>query len=120
MLSNFFTLIKIGRALAKSNSLSIFEEFYKPPLSIKVLIKIFGFTTFNKDSANFQSMPPHLPDFEEVLSEFFYVLLFSHSLLTLFPRMLSVAKLKCCPKTFQSRMRGCSFSDCFGPQPLSC
>jgi len=52
MLSNFFTLIKIGRALAKSNSLSIFEEFYKPPLSIKVLIKIFGFTTFNKDSAN--------------------------------------------------------------------
>ena len=47
MLSNFFTLIKIGRALAKSNSLSIFEEFYKPPLSIKVLIKIFGFTTFN-------------------------------------------------------------------------
>lgn len=52
MLSNFFTLIKIGRALARSNSLSIFEEFYKPPLSIKVLIKIFGFTTFNKDSAN--------------------------------------------------------------------
>ena len=52
MLSNFFTLIKIGRALAKSNSLSIFEEFYKPPLSIKVLIKIFGFTNFNKDSAN--------------------------------------------------------------------
>ena len=52
MLSNFFTLIKIGRALAKSNSLSIFEEFYKPPLSIKLLIKIFGFTTFNKDSAN--------------------------------------------------------------------
>ena len=52
MVSNFFTLIKIGRALAKSNSLSIFEEFYKPPLSIKVLIKIFGFTTFNKDSAN--------------------------------------------------------------------
>ena len=68
--------------------------------------------------ANSQSMPPHLPDFEEVLSEFFYVLLFSQSLLTPFPRMLSVAKLKCCPKTFQPRMRGCSFSECFGPQPL--
>ena len=50
MLSNFFSLIKIGRALAKSNSLSVFEEFYKPPLSIKILIKIFGFTTFNKDT----------------------------------------------------------------------
>ncbi|NCU48422.1 MAG: 2-polyprenylphenol 6-hydroxylase [Candidatus Fonsibacter lacus] len=52
MLSNFFSLIKIGRALAKSNSLSVFEEFYKPPLSIKILIKIFGFTTFNKDTDN--------------------------------------------------------------------
>ena len=42
MLSNFFTLIKIGRALAKSNSLSIFEEFYKPPLSIKVFLRFLA------------------------------------------------------------------------------
>ncbi len=33
----------------------------------------------------------------------FYVLLFSHSLLSSFPRMLSFAKLKCFSKTFQSR-----------------
>ena len=52
MLSNFFILIKIGRALARSNSLSIFEEFYRPPLSIKILIKIFSLTTFKKDSEN--------------------------------------------------------------------
>ena len=52
MLSNFFILIKIGRALARSNSLSVFEEFYKPPLSIKILMKIFSLTTFNKDSEN--------------------------------------------------------------------
>jgi hypothetical protein len=32
----------------------------------------------------------------------FYVLLFSHSLLSSFPRMLSFAKLKCFSKTFQS------------------
>ena len=50
MLSNFFILIKIGRALARSNSLSVFEEFYKPPLSIKILMRIFSLTTFNKDS----------------------------------------------------------------------
>jgi ubiquinone biosynthesis protein len=52
MLSNFFILIKIGRALARSNSLSVFEEFYKPPLSIKILMGIFSLTTFNKDSEN--------------------------------------------------------------------
>ncbi len=52
MLSNFFILIKIGRALARSNSLSFFEEFYKPPLSIKILMRIFSLTTFNKDSDN--------------------------------------------------------------------
>jgi ubiquinone biosynthesis protein len=52
MLSNFFILIKIGRALARSNSLSVFEEFYKPPLSIKILMRIFSLTTFNKDSDN--------------------------------------------------------------------
>ncbi len=52
MLSNFFILIKIGRALARSNSLSIFEEFYRPPLSIKILMKMFSLTTFNKDSEN--------------------------------------------------------------------
>jgi len=51
MLSNFFILIKIGRALARSNSLSVFEEFYKPPLSIKILMRI-SLTTFNKDSEN--------------------------------------------------------------------
>ena len=49
----------------------------------------------------FQSMHTHLPDSEEVLSDF-YVLLFSQSLLSSFPRMLSLAKLKCSPKTFQS------------------
>ena len=52
MLSNFFILIKIGRALARSNGLSVFEEFYKPPLSIKILMRIFSLTTFNKDSEN--------------------------------------------------------------------
>jgi len=52
MLSNFFILIKIGRALARSNSLSVFEEFYKPPLSIKILMRIFSLTTFKKDSEN--------------------------------------------------------------------
>lgn len=52
MLSNFFILIKIGKALARSNSLSVFEEFYKPPLSIKILMRIFSLTTFNKDSDN--------------------------------------------------------------------
>ena len=52
MLSNLFILIKIGRALARSNSLSVFEEFYKPPLSIKILMRIFSLTTFNKDSEN--------------------------------------------------------------------
>ena len=50
----------------------------------------------------FQCMHTHLPDSEEVLSDF-YVLLFSQSLLSSFPRMLSLAKLKCSSKTFQSR-----------------
>jgi ubiquinone biosynthesis protein len=56
MLSNFFALIKIGRALARSNCLSIFEEFYRPPLFIKILIKIFSLTTFKKDSENKSSV----------------------------------------------------------------
>lgn len=50
MFSNLFLLIKIGRVLAKSDSLSIFEEFYKPTLFIKILIKIFSLTTVKSNT----------------------------------------------------------------------
>jgi len=49
-----------------------------------------------------QNKDVQMPDSEET-SPTLYVLLFSQSLLSSFPRMLSLAKLKCSPKTFQFR-----------------
>jgi len=64
----------------------------------------------------FQCMHTNLPDSEEVLIDF-HVLLFSQSLLSSFPRILSLAKLKCPSKHFNLTMWSCSFSRCFDPRP---
>ena len=48
MIEKLFTLFKIGRSFAKSEALSYFEEIYNPPLLIRVLVKILGFSFVNK------------------------------------------------------------------------
>jgi hypothetical protein len=56
----------------------------------------------------------------EKFSALFHVLLFSQSLLSSLPRILSVAKLKCSPKTFQSRHMRLLILSMLWSQPLSC
>ena len=40
MIEKLITLFKIGRAFAKSDALSYFEEIYDPPWIVKLLVKI--------------------------------------------------------------------------------
>ena len=47
MIRNLFILFKIGRVLSKSNTIEFFEEIYKPPILLKLLIKLFG-VSFSK------------------------------------------------------------------------
>ena len=44
MIKKILTLFKLGRKLAKSEALSIVGKFNEPPLLIKILFKIIGFS----------------------------------------------------------------------------
>ena len=43
MIKKLFTLLKLGRKLAKSDILNIVSKFKKPPLAIKIYFKYFLF-----------------------------------------------------------------------------
>ena len=48
MIEKLFTLFKIGRSFAKSDTLSYFEEIYNPPFLIRIFIKILGLSFVSK------------------------------------------------------------------------
>jgi ubiquinone biosynthesis protein len=52
MIKRLFTLFKLGRKLAKSNALKIITKFNEPPLVIKILFKIIGFSFSNNNEVN--------------------------------------------------------------------
>ena len=47
MIKRLFILFKLGRKLAKSDALAIVTKFNEPPLIIKILYKIIGFSFSN-------------------------------------------------------------------------
>ena len=49
MIKKIFTLIKLGRKLAKSDALAIATKFNDPPIFIKIIFKIIGFSLIKKD-----------------------------------------------------------------------
>jgi len=52
MIKRLFILFKLGRKLAKSDALKIATKFNEPPLVIKILFKIIGFTFSNNNEVN--------------------------------------------------------------------
>ena len=48
MIKKIITLFKLGRKLAKSDALVIASKFNNPPLIIKILFKILGFSLTKK------------------------------------------------------------------------
>ena len=48
MTKKLFILFKIGRKLAKSDALNIATRFNEPPIAIKILFKILGFSFTKK------------------------------------------------------------------------
>tara|TARA_Y100000590_G_scaffold404402_1_gene491883 strand:+ start:696 stop:2264 length:1569 start_codon:yes stop_codon:yes gene_type:complete len=52
MINKLFTLFKIGRKLAQSDALAIATKFNEPPLLIKIIFKIIGFTFTKKEKGN--------------------------------------------------------------------
>ncbi len=52
MIKKLFILFKLGRKLAKSDALAIATKFNEPPLLIKILFKIIGFSFSNKNEVN--------------------------------------------------------------------
>ena len=48
MIKKLFTLFKLGRKLAKSDILSVISKFNEPPLTVKILFKILGFSFSNE------------------------------------------------------------------------
>ena len=52
MIKRLFILFKLGRKLAKSDALTIATKFNEPPLVIKILFKIIGFSFSNKNKVN--------------------------------------------------------------------
>tara|TARA_Y100000817_G_scaffold311982_1_gene305038 strand:- start:28 stop:1590 length:1563 start_codon:yes stop_codon:yes gene_type:complete len=52
MIKRLFILFKLGRKLAKSDALSIISKFNEPPLAIKILFKIIGFSFSNRNQVN--------------------------------------------------------------------
>ena len=52
MIKKFFTLLKLGRKVAKSDMLDIASKFQKPPLAITILFKILSFSFSDKKSSN--------------------------------------------------------------------
>ena len=49
MIKKLITLFKLGRKLAKSDALVIVSKFINPPLSIKIIFKILGFSLIKKE-----------------------------------------------------------------------
>ena len=52
MIKRLFILFKLGRKLAKSDALTIATKFNEPPLVIKILFKIIGFSFSNNNEIN--------------------------------------------------------------------
>ena len=52
MIKKLFTLLKLGRKVAKSDILDIASKFQKPPLAIIILFKILSFSFSDKKSSN--------------------------------------------------------------------
>jgi len=52
MIKKLFILFKIGRKLAKSDALNIATRFNEPPIAIKILFKILGFSFTKKKGVN--------------------------------------------------------------------
>ena len=52
MIKRLFILFKLGRKLAKSDALKIITRFNRPPLLIKILFKIIGFSFSNINEVN--------------------------------------------------------------------
>ena len=52
MLKKLFTLLKLGRKVARSDILDIASKFQKPPLAITILFKILSFSFSDKKSSN--------------------------------------------------------------------
>ena len=52
MIKRLFILFKLGRKLAKSDALTIATKFNEPPLVIKILFKIIGFSFSNNNKVN--------------------------------------------------------------------
>ena len=52
MIKRLFILFKFGRKLAKSDALTIATKFNEPPLVIKILFKIIGFSFSNNNEVN--------------------------------------------------------------------
>ena len=52
MIKRLFILFKLGRKLAKSDALKIATKFNEPPLVIKILFKIIGFSFTNNNEIN--------------------------------------------------------------------
>ncbi len=52
MIKKLITLFILGRKLAKSDALVISSKFNKPPLTIKILFKILGFSFTKKEKIN--------------------------------------------------------------------
>ena len=54
MIKNLYLIFKIGRKLAESNMIDSFSKIYKPPLLIKILFDILGFSFKKKQNLNTQ------------------------------------------------------------------
>ena len=52
MIKKFIILFKLGRKIAKSDILNIVSKFHKPPLLIKILFKILGFSFSQQNKLN--------------------------------------------------------------------
>ena len=52
MIKRLFILFKLGRKLAKSDALLIITKFSEPPIAIKIIFKIIGFSFSNKNQVN--------------------------------------------------------------------
>ena len=52
MLKKIITLFKLGRKVAKADILNIISKFQEPPLSLKILFKIFSFSFSKKKQAD--------------------------------------------------------------------
>ena len=55
MFKKFFTLFKIARILAKSEALEIIYKIHQPPIIIKILLKVVGFS-FKKSTKEFENL----------------------------------------------------------------